>query len=732
MRVPTYDNTQVSQTGTDDVAVNAPNVQGAQSLIGNQLQDAGAAVQRAGNASSQIALSMQDMANQIRVNDATNKARQAAQDLAYNPQTGYLNLKGDAALTRPTGQDLTAEYGDKFSEQLGNIAEGLGNDAQRRLFQQHASDLSAQFHGQVETHLLGEFREHALSVQDGTINLASDDAKRNWSNPDLIGPSLNAAKAAVMQKGQLLGWSASARDAALLTTTSKVHTDVVMAALENNNPSYALSYLDGRRGEMTADDILRVQGHVNQSVWLNQSQGAVQAATAKSMPAIAPTNFDRMTQITLGAESGGNRYGPDGKTLLTSPKGAKGEMQVMDDTNTDPGFGVRPAMNAGPDERARVGRDYLQAMMQKYGDPAKAWAAYNAGPGALDKAMADSSADAQVGAYRGQGGQPVGDWLSRLPKATQAYVTANVAKLGSNGTPVAPRPTELDFVNTALGSLPPGAPPQVVQMTRAAAVSQFGVISKSMTETGDNATRAGRQWILGNVGTPIDQMPADIRDPIVRFAPENFGGIGGLESLSKAMQKGDVVTNNGRYNDIVGHMDQYAKMSDTAWGGLQTELDGATFRRLSKDRADYMTGKTTDTSENLNRAAVNRTLNQNLETLKIPTNVGKDADGAARLGGIRKFVDQSILDAQQGTGKKLTPGEIVDHINGLFSTSVDFKNTLWYGGTETGSQNLMSMQLKDLPDGAAPQLRQALVQNGNKAPSDADVLNLYRKLHAPH
>jgi len=96
------------------------------------------------------------------------------------------------------------------------------------------------------------------------------------------------------------------------------------------------------------------------------------------MPALAPTSFDKMTQITAQTESGGRETNPDG-TTVTSPKGAQGVMQVMPATNTDPGYGVKPAQDNSPGERARVGRDYLQAMLQKYGSPDKAWAAYNAG-----------------------------------------------------------------------------------------------------------------------------------------------------------------------------------------------------------------------------------------------------------------------------------------------------------------------------------------------------------------
>jgi hypothetical protein len=62
---------------------------------------------------------------------------------------------------------------------------------------------------------------------------------------------------------------------------------------------------------------------------------------------------------------------------------AKSDMQVMDATNLAPGFGVRPAQNTSLEERARVGRDYATAMLQRYGNEAEAAAAYNWGPGTM-------------------------------------------------------------------------------------------------------------------------------------------------------------------------------------------------------------------------------------------------------------------------------------------------------------------------------------------------------------
>jgi hypothetical protein len=102
-------------------------------------------------------------------------------------------------------------------------------------------------------------------------------------------------------------------------------------------------------------------------------------------------------------ESRGRRYGKDGQ-LLTSEKGAQGEMQVMPGTSRDPGFGVKPARDGSPDELARVGRDYANTLLARYGDPKLAAIAYNMGPGATDKWLA-AGAD-----------------ISKLPKETQGYV----------------------------------------------------------------------------------------------------------------------------------------------------------------------------------------------------------------------------------------------------------------------------------------------------------------------
>jgi hypothetical protein len=112
---------------------------------------------------------------------------------------------------------------------------------------------------------------------------------------------------------------------------------------------------------------------------------------------------DRLRAQIMAKESGGRRYDKSGK-LLTSSKGAEGEMQVMPYTARDPGFGIRPARDGSPDELRRVGDEYAAAMYNRYGDPKLAMIAYNMGPGATDKWLA-SGADTR-----------------KLPKETQGYI----------------------------------------------------------------------------------------------------------------------------------------------------------------------------------------------------------------------------------------------------------------------------------------------------------------------
>lgn len=118
--------------------------------------------------------------------------------------------------------------------------------------------------------------------------------------------------------------------------------------------------------------------------------------------------FNRLIQ----AESRGRHMDASGK-LTTSPTGAKGISQIMPATGRNPGFGIQPLQNESEEEYLRVGREYLQAMLGEFnGDFRKAVAAYNAGPGNVQKAITQAQSKG-------------GDWTQYLPKKSETIPYMN-------------------------------------------------------------------------------------------------------------------------------------------------------------------------------------------------------------------------------------------------------------------------------------------------------------------
>ncbi|KVP11960.1 hypothetical protein WJ85_17155 [Burkholderia ubonensis] len=126
-------------------------------------------------------------------------------------------------------------------------------------------------------------------------------------------------------------------------------------------------------------------------------------------------------------ESGGN---PN----AISPKGAVGAWQVMPNTKTDPGFGVRPAANNSPAELNRVGHDYYNAMVDRYGSPTIGAIAYNMGPGATD-------------AWLKKGAR-----FEDLPAETRNYVGKVSTLTALNGGAGAPAPASPMYAAAPMGA----------------------------------------------------------------------------------------------------------------------------------------------------------------------------------------------------------------------------------------------------------------------------------------
>lgn len=123
----------------------------------------------------------------------------------------------------------------------------------------------------------------------------------------------------------------------------------------------------------------------------------------------ASTGGDLFSRV-LSAESGGRQFAANGQPL-TSSAGAVGIAQVMPRTAPEAAqlAGVawdEQRYRTDPAYNAQIGRAYFEKQLQDFGDPAKAAAAYNAGPARVQQAV-----------------MRYGDaWLDHLPNETKQYV----------------------------------------------------------------------------------------------------------------------------------------------------------------------------------------------------------------------------------------------------------------------------------------------------------------------
>lgn len=713
-RVPVYDTPTVQPSELPNVRADAPaSPMHMASILGQQgreQENLGTGLMKAGDAAANIQVDMQEQANQVRVQDALNQTRQSALNLTFDPQNGYQSLKGSDALNRASGLPLATEYGNKLQDNINQIAEGLGNDKQRLLYSQHASAVMDGFQEGVQRHTFEQFNNYQNSVAEGAIKLGENQAGLQWNDPQAVQGAIDGVKAATYQKAKLAGVSGDMATVAIQDAESKIHSTVIDSALENNNPAYAMGYFNKNKSSMTADDILKVQGKINTQMDSHIALSTVNDTVKENISTIAPSSMDRLSNIVLGIESKGQRYDNNGN-ILTSPKGAKGEMQVMDATNNAPGFGVTPAKDSSPEERARVGHDYLNALVANYGGADKAMAAYNAGPHALDTAMAQAKTD----------GKPA-QWLSYLPQETQDYVNKGMQEY-SQGGGAQPMPTKLEFVNAAVGKLGDDPRPQVVKLTQEQAEKQYDLITASRKEQGENDLKGAQQALIQNGGN-FAQLPAATLTNLTAHDPENYKK---AQDFANSISKNSgPPTNQEAYMSAVSHPNELAAMSDTTFMQfIKTNFSVADQEKVSKLRASEMNGKADESASAINNKAVNTVLNERLVSLGInPSPDKKDMDEQAHIGGIQKFVRDDIYNQQQQIGRKMTPQEIEQRIDTLFTKQVITPGILF--GDK--SQPLMGVKIGDIPSADKDRITNYLKAKGQLNPSDTDVLNLYRSL----
>jgi len=191
---------------------------------------------------------------------------------------------------------------------------------------------------------------------------------------------------------------------------SKTITNVAEVPATANAPGRPTGPVAPQGFQGQTDEFGGVDEAVERQRQMNQRQPEQRQQPRAPVVPVAPGNiFDRQIQ----AESGGRHIDPRTGQIMTSPKGALGIAQIMPATARQPGYGIAPITDEElrtPEGNRAFGERYKQGMLTAFnGDEEKATAAYNAGPGAVQKAVRRAE-------------QQGGDYKDYLPRETQNYL----------------------------------------------------------------------------------------------------------------------------------------------------------------------------------------------------------------------------------------------------------------------------------------------------------------------
>lgn len=386
--------------------------------IGRAMQGAGEALSQAGDVASRHALAFQELNNETYAKQADTALQTKLRNMGYGDpadtsKPGYFALAGQAAFD---GSKPTMEAADKAFDE---VSDSLPNDAARRMFYASGKSRVASFSESVASHAAQGRKEWMIGTSQARQASAIDSAADYYNDPTKINLNIALAKQEALDQGEIQGWSPEQVTAAQRDVASKAHVAVIDRMM-TDNPLAAQKYYQDHIDDISGQSHAVVEKALKSAVTpVLTRQGADMIMNGAPMP--NPRVVDEamkgpLPEAVAMAESGNKDTALDG-SIITSPKGAQGKMQVMPDTQRSPGFGIEPAKDDSAEEKNRVGRDYLSAMLSRYGNQSVALAAYNWGPAKVDAVLQ------RMGAAPGQSGQiDEAAFAAKLPPETQAYV----------------------------------------------------------------------------------------------------------------------------------------------------------------------------------------------------------------------------------------------------------------------------------------------------------------------
>lgn len=580
-------------------------------------------------------------ANELRALDAVNQYQANHQDAEFAPG-GWLSVNGENVFKQDNNKPFTDNVLEGLNKSRRLLEESLSNDDQKMLFKQHADRLDLQTRGRVAQHEAQQYRVFASGSLQAGQNVEAKNIISNFNDIEGMKLSVEKIKKYGSDLGALHGDGADIGRIKGDGVASAAINNAVVAALDVNDRASAAKILKEMSPHMDQADILKAYKLLDKHTTERTAISVVDDVYNEMRPKLNPNESDRFLDITWQAESSGRQFGSDGKTI-TSPAGAIGKAQVMLAT------GPEAAKLAGlpwDENRLRTDEEYNVALgtaylnkqlVDNHGDIKKAWAAYNAGPGALEKAIAEAT----------KNGDPE-KWLQELPVETQQYVTSNYRKYTQDDGPKT-RATLEDFEKSVLDRLGPDVDPEARKIALSEANRRFKVQEYAYKQRSDESRGQAFQMLRDN-GGDYAALPASIRN---KMTTDDYVRV--TEYAKKMSKREPIQTDYTLY---------YALLQDKA--ALDAiDLNAVADKFAPGEMKDLIRMKQ-DPGHETNTRSVKQVLDTYMKAAGINPNT-KDQDEAARVGKVWSFFNEKLAAAKETAGRNLNDQEISKLASDVFT-----------------------------------------------------------------
>lgn len=248
-RVPTRDNFQVLPGGGGSGRVRS-NATGLGGVQGANVQQLGAAVQRAGSIGSQIVEAEQDRLNQARVREAALSFRSdmAAAEQEYEQFKGAELVAGD----KPIMRDIEARMDARRNELLS----GLSSQDAQAAFEAVSSEMSNSWRNRAAAYEAKQADFYVDQQRDGMIQAQIETA---ISSPDKRATSLSEASSVLREKFEDQGFDGDRLNQKTQEAMGQLLAGQLDALIESGSTQDARDVLEAGADYLSSDDASRMK-----------------------------------------------------------------------------------------------------------------------------------------------------------------------------------------------------------------------------------------------------------------------------------------------------------------------------------------------------------------------------------------------------------------------------------------------------------------------------------------